>query len=210
MEHWTEYSRFFVSLLVIFDPFAAIPVFLSLTLGYTQEERRRVARIATYAVLIVLGVAALSGETLLGWMGFSLGSFRVGGGIVLLLMALAMLRDERPPAPTAADEGQAASRASVAVVPLAIPLLAGPGAISAVIIGMQRSAAPLHPYLILGCILLASGLLYLMLRLAEPIGRLLGQVGLSILHRVFGLLLAAIAVEIMANGLKQLFPALGG
>jgi len=211
MEHWTEYSRFFVSLLVIFDPFAAIPVFLSLTLGYSPEERKRVARIAAYAVLVVLGVAALSGETLLAWMGFSLGSFRVGGGIVLLLMALAMLKDETPgpPPPSNGGEEKAASRASVAVVPLAIPLLAGPGAISAVIIGMQRSSAPLHPYLIFLCILLATGALYLVLRLAESIGRILGRIGLRILHRVFGLLLAAIAVEIMANGLKQLFPALG-
>ncbi len=213
MEHWTEYSRFLVSLLVIFDPFAAIPVFLTLTGDYSRAERKRVARIAAISVLVALWLTALSGETLLAWMGFSLASFRVGGGLVLLLMAIAMLKDAPDrgvSAATPAEEGdRAANRASVAVVPLAIPMLAGPGAISAVIIGMQRSAEPLHPYLILGCIALASGVLYLVLRLAEPIGRILGRIGLRILHRVLGMLLAAIAVEIMANGLRQLFPGLG-
>lgn len=211
MEHWSEYTRFVIALLVILDPFMALPIFLELTREHTPLERRRVARIATLAVMVVLFIAALSGETLLQWMGTSLGSFRVGGGVVLLLMALAMLRAESDRVrATPSEEVNAAQRASIAVVPIAIPLMAGPGAIGTVIIAMQRSAAPYHPYLILGGILVVGLILWLVLRLAEPIGRALGDIGLNILNRVLGLLLAAIAVEMMANGLKQLFPLLAG
>jgi multiple antibiotic resistance protein len=88
--------------------------------------------------------------------------------------------------------------------------MAGPGAMGTVIIAMQRSDATYHPYLIIGGILIVAFILWLVLRLAEPIGRALGDIGLNILNRVLGLLLAAIAVEMMANGLKQLFPLLGG
>jgi len=211
MEHWSEYSRFIITLMVILDPFMALPVFLELTRGHTPPERRRVARIATLAVVVVLFIAALSGETLLTWMGTSLGSFRIGGGIVLLLMALAMLRAESDRVRTTpSEEVTAAQRASIAVVPIAIPLMAGPGAIGTVIIHMQRSAAPYHSWLILGSIVSVGFVLWLILHLAEPIGRALGDIGLNILNRVLGLLLAAIAVEMMANGLKQLFPLLVG
>ncbi len=210
MEHWTEYSRFFVALLVIIDPFMAVPMLLSFTAHYADDERRRVVRLATLTVGGVLVLSALAGETLLTLMGTSLGSFRVGGGIVLFLMALAMLQAEvgRMRA-TPQEESDAAGRASVAVVPLAIPLLAGPGAISTVIIGMHRSSAPYHALGVLGVIVLVCLVLWVVLRSAQAIGRHLGDIGLNILNRVFGLILAAIAVEVIANGLRQLFPVLG-
>ena len=99
---------------------------------------------------------------------------------------------------------------SVAVVPLAIPLLAGPGAISTVIIQMHRSTELLDPLLVMACIVLVCGVLWVVLRLATPIGNTLGENGLNIINRLFGLILAAIAVEVMANGLRQLFPVLDG
>ena len=149
------------------------------------------------------------GETLLHWLGTSLGSFRVGGGIVLFLMALAMLQAQSDPVrSTPAEAKNAAKKTSIAVVPLAIPLLAGPGAMSTVIIAMHRSSTPYHPWMILAIILLVALILWLVLRLARPIGKLLGEIGLNILNRIFGLILAAIAVEVIANGLKQLFPVL--
>lgn len=211
MEDWTEYTRFFTALLVITDPFIALPIFLGLTEGYTQAERQRVARIAAVTVALVLGVMAVVGEGLLQGLGTSLGSFWVGGGIVLFMMALAMLRAEVDRVRTTpSEERSASSRASIAVVPLAIPLLAGPGAISTVIITMHRSEAPYHVFMVLGVIALVSVILLVVLYLARPIGRLLGDIGLNILNRLFGLILAAIAVEITANGLKQLFPVLAG
>ena len=210
MAHWTEYTRFFIALLVILDPFLAIPILLALTPAYSEADRRRVVRIASLTVAGVLVLMALSGESLLLWMGTSLGSFRVAGGIVLFLMALAMLRAQADPVRTTpAEEQSAAGRTSIAVVPMAIPLLAGPGAISTVIIAMQRSNAPYHPVMVLATITLACLVMWAVLRLARPIGALLGSIGLSILNRLFGLILAAIAVEVIANGLRQLFPALG-
>ncbi|MCB1772499.1 MAG: MarC family protein [Gammaproteobacteria bacterium] len=211
MENWTEYTRLFTALLVIVDPFMGIPILMALTPGYSAQERRRVVTVATLTVAGVLVISAVSGETLLRWMGTSLGSFRVGGGIVLFLMALAMLQAEvgRVRA-TAQETREPASSASIAVVPLAIPLLAGPGAISTVIIGMHRSDAPFHWLGVIGVILLVAIVLWIVLRAAEPIAARLGNTGLNILNRVFGLILAAIAVEVIANGLRQLFPVLAG
>lgn len=210
MEHWTEYTRFTTALLVILDPFIAIPLFLSLTRGQDGRQRMRIAFITSLTVAVVLVVAAVFGDGLLAFMGTSLASFRVGGGIVLLLMALAMLRAETDTLRTNTSEKKSAEEMStIAVVPLAIPMLAGPGAISTVIIQMQRSALPLHPAMVIGCILLVSAVLWVVLSLAMQIGATLGRIGMSIIDRLFGLLLAAIAVEIMANGLRGLFPVLG-
>lgn len=210
MEHWTEYTRFTTALLVILDPFIAVPLFLSLTRDQGPRQRMRIAFITSVTVAVVLVAAAVSGDGLLAFMGTSLSSFRVGGGIVLLLMALAMLRAESDTLRTTYTEKKTAEEmSSIAVVPLAIPMLAGPGAISTVIIQMQRSELPLHPVAVIGCILLVSLVLWLVLSLATQIGATLGRIGMSIIDRLFGLLLAAIAVEIIANGLRGLFPVLG-
>ncbi len=211
MEYWFEYSRFFTALIVILDPFAAIPIYLSLTQGYTLAERAIVAQRAALTVCIVLIASALLGESFLIGLGTSLASFRVAGGIVLLLMALSMLHARMDPSRSTADEAALAeSKQTIAVVPIAIPLLSGPGAISTVIIEMHRGGLDHHVYWIIGIIIVISVLLWLVLRMAAPIGHALGPIGLNILNRLFGLVLAAIAVEIMANGLKQLFPTLAG
>jgi multiple antibiotic resistance protein len=211
MENWTEYTRFVTALIVILDPFMAIPIFMTMTAGYSHQARSRVVRIAVLTVFIVLVVTALTGEALLQLMGTSLGSFRVGGGIVLFLMALAMLQAQVDRVRTTPQEERSAEgQASIAVVPLAIPLLAGPGAMSSVIIAMQRSSEPNHGFMILLCILLVSCIIWLVLSLAETIGTRLGSIGLNILNRLFGLILVAIAVEVISNGLKQLFPVLAG
>ncbi len=211
MEYWSEYSRFFTALLVILDPFAAIPIFLSLTQGYTASDRNRAATVATFTVIAVLVSSAVFGEAMLTILGTSLASFRVGGGIVLLLMALAMLRAQPDQMRTTPAEKIAAeSRASIAVVPIAIPLLAGPGSISTVIIQAHRPGAELHLLWMILVIVLVALILWLVLLLANPIGKLLGPIGINILNRLFGLVLTAIAVEVMSNGLRTLFPALGG
>jgi len=211
MEYWSEYSRFFTALLVILDPFAVIPIFLSLTQGYSPEERSRSVTLAAITVAVVLCLSAMFGETMLTVLGTSLPSFRVGGGIVLLLMALAMLRAQPDQMRTSsAEKAEAEGRENIAIVPIAIPLLAGPGSISTVIIQMHRPGAEYHLFWVIAIILLLSLLLWVVLRLATPIGRALGPIGLNILNRLFGLILTAIAVEIMANGLRGLFPILTG
>lgn len=206
---WQSYSRFLIGLIAILDPFLAVPLFLSFTVNRTLAERRRTARIVTLTVAAVLIVAAISGEAILKIMGGSLASFRVGGGLVLLLMALAMLNARAGDVRQTAEETSAMEQgAGAGVVPLAVPLLAGPGAISTVIVA-SHGGGFLHRMAILGCILAACALLWVILALAAPVGRRLGTTGLNIATRLLGLLLAAFAIESMAIGLRALFPALG-
>jgi MarC family membrane protein len=204
----SEYLRFVVTLTAVVDPFLAVPVFLIVTAARGDDERRALARTVALTVFIVLAVAAFIGETLLELIGASLPAFRVGGGLVLLLMALAMLN--------AQAGGVRQSRAEAAeieggelrgVVPLAIPLLAGPGAISTAIIATE--GGPLvHQLVIVGCIGVVCLVAWLTLRAADRVARRMGTTGLNVATRILGLLLAAMAVQTMAVGLKALFPGL--
>jgi len=209
MEPWFEYSRFTVALLAILDPFAAVPVFISLSAKMTGTAKLRAARVAAVTVLAVLVIAALTGEYLLTILGTSLDAFRVGGGIVLLLMAFSMLNAEVSGVHRTQEEmDEAQEKGGIGVVPIGLPLLAGPGAISTTVIQVQRSEGVLHALIVIGCITIVCLVVWLSLSLAEPIGRRLGLTGLNILNRLLGLLLAAIAVQIMATGLRGLFPGL--
>ena len=207
----TEYTRFVVALATIIDPLAAIPFFLQMTERYTVDERRATARTAGIVVAVVLGVAALTGDTLLRLMGTSLPAFRVGGGIVMLLMAISMLEAQTTPLRQTEEEVIASGdKTGIAVVPLGIPLLAGPGAISAVVIQMDRGAGAVHALLVLGGIALVAATCVVVFWHAQKVGRAIGPIGLNVIVRLFGLILAAIAIETIAAGLKLLFPPLAG
>jgi len=206
---WTEHARFAVALIAIIDPLAATPLFLQLTDGFSATERKKTARVTALAVFGVLAGAALAGEAILGAFGTSLPAFRVGGGVVLLLMAVSMLNAEPDRTRHTPEENLAsATKESVAVVPLGVPLLAGPGAISAVILQMNSGEGPAHGALVLGVIALLAIACWLALRNAERIGQLIGPIGTNVVIRLFGLVLAAIGVEFIAAGLKELFPNL--
>lgn len=207
----TEYTRFVVALAAIIDPLAAIPFFLQMTGSHTALERRRTARTAGIVVAVVLAVAALTGDTLLRMMGTSLPAFRVGGGIIMLLMAISMLgAQETPLRQTREEVAASGDKTGIAVVPLGIPLLAGPGAISAVVIQMDRGTGPVHSLLVLASIVLVALSCTIVFRHAERVGRAIGPIGLNVIVRLFGLVLAAIAIETIAAGLKLLFPPLAG
>ena len=207
----TEYTRFVVALAAIIDPLAAIPFFLQLTEHDSPDERRRIARTTAIVVAVVLCIAASTGDLLLRIMGTSLPAFRVGGGIVMLLMAISMLGAQQTPLRQTREEAAASGdETGVAVVPLGIPLLAGPGAISAVVIQMDRGSGPVHFVLVLAGIVLVAGACWLVFRHAERVGRAIGPIGLNVIVRLFGLILAAIAIETIAAGLKLLFPPLAG
>ena len=202
------YVRFFVTLAAVLDPFLAVPIFLALTAARGAEERAALVRIVVVTVFSVLAVSALVGEQLLMLIGASLPAFRVGGGLVLLLMALAMLNAQAGGVRQSEDEERALRSGELSgVVPLAVPLLAGPGAISTTIIAAQAGGAA-HLGAILGCILLVCALTWTTLRLAGPIGARMGTTGLNIATRLLGLLLAALAIQTMSEGLRQLFPGL--
>lgn len=204
-----EYLRFVVTLTAVLDPFLAIPVFLAVTSPSEPAARLRLASVIALTVFIVLAGAALFGEGLLHVIGASVAAFRVGGGLVLLLMALAMLNAQAGGMrQTRAEAEELASREAAGVVPLAVPLLAGPGAISTSIIAAQSGGAA-HVALLLACIALVAFILWLVLRVAPAAAPRMGTTGLNLVTRLLGLLLAAIAIQTMAEGLRGLFPGLG-
>jgi multiple antibiotic resistance protein len=204
------YLKALIGLLAIVNPLGAVPIFISLTGGYTAAARRRSAAIAAGAMTLILLFAVLAGEAVLGFFGITIASFRVGGGILVLLIAISMLHAKTSAAKQTEDEAaESVERDSIAVVPLAIPLLAGPGAISTVIVYAHRGAA-LDSFLALAAAVATLGVAVFAALLAAPfISERVGRTGINIGTRIMGLILAAIAVEFIAGGLRALFPALG-
>lgn len=206
-----NYLHEFTALFVIVNPIGAIPLFIGYTRGQTASERRIAARTTAIAVAIVLLVSTFFGDHLLQFFGIGLPSFRVGGGILILLMAIAMLNAQQGGARYTAEEGREGEmKDNVAVVPLAIPILAGPGAISTTILYAHEAHSAADMAILAGAALLVAAAVATALHLADPIATRLGRTGINIATRIMGLILAAVAVEFIAEGLLQLFPALGG
>jgi multiple antibiotic resistance protein len=206
----TEYLRFVVTLTAVVDPFLAIPFFLEFTRADNPAQRAKLARVIALTVFVVLACATFFGETLLRLIGASLPAFRVGGGLVLLLMALAMLNAQVGGVRQSQAEAHELQSGEVSgIVPLAFPLLAGPGAISTSIIAVERGGLA-HQFTVIGCIALVCLVSWTVLSRAHAIAERLSVSGLNIATRILGLLLAAMAVQTMAEGLKDLFPGLAG
>jgi len=207
---WTLLLKSGMGLLAILNPLGAVPLFLGLTTGQSRAARMRTARLATFAVVSILVAATWLGQPILDFFGVRIASFRVGGGILLLLMSISMLQARLSGAKQTEEEAaEAEGRDSVGVVPLGIPLLAGPGAISLAIVEAQ-SEGPGVRLALTGMILLIGALIWLILRLSEPIGTVLGKTGINIVTRLMGLLLAAVAIEMIVTGLGALLPGLAG
>lgn len=208
MSGYQEYLRFIVTLTAVLDPFLAVPIFLTVTAARGEKARHRLAGVVTLTVFVVLAGAAIFGEALLRLLGASLPAFQVGGGLVLLLMALAMLNAQAGGMRQSRAEAEELEAGALSgVVPLAVPLLAGPGAIGTTIIAAQAGGLA-HTSALIGCLVLVCFMLWWVLRVADVVGQRMGTTGLNIVTRLLGLLLAAIAVETMAGGLKGLFPGL--
>jgi multiple antibiotic resistance protein len=195
----------------VVDPLAAIPFFLAMTRDDDAAKRRETALRAAVTAGTVLAVFALAGELIFRLLGISMGAFRVAGGVVLLLLALDMIRTQ--PSRTRITEGEVeagAGKEDIAIVPLAMPLLAGPGSIATAIVLMAstRGGPWWHKLPVLGAILVTAAASYLILAGAARTERVLGRTGLSILERAAGLLLVAVAVQFMLDGLAEAMPAL--
>jgi multiple antibiotic resistance protein len=206
--NFQEYLRFLVTLTAVLDPFLAVPIFLTVAASQSVRSRVVLVRLVAITVFTVLSAAALLGETILVLIGASLAAFRVGGGLVLLLMSLAMLNAQIGRVRQTEEEAAELEAGETAgVVPLAVPLLAGPGAIGTTILAAQQGGGA-HLGAILVCIALVSLLTWVVLRAANALGDRLGTTGLNLATRLLGLLLAALAIQTMAEGLKVLFPGL--
>jgi len=209
MEQISIYMKFFIGLLAIVNPVGSIPIFLDACKDMNEKERNNTGKMVFITVLLVLLIVLVSGEFILRFFGITINSFRVAGGILLFSMALSMLHARVSSTKQTAEEAQdLENKDSVAIVPLGVPLLAGPGAISTVILYSQQHHKFID-YLILGGIIFAVSLIaWLCLRISIRVRELMGQTGINIITRIMGLIMAAIGVEIIATGLKGLFPNL--
>lgn len=205
----TDILKIFLAFLVLINPFAALSYFVNATAQHTRRERRNTARITSLSVFIIICVAAVAGGKVLSVLGISIGSFRVAGGILVFLIALSMMSgNDNPAKPSADGVSPPGTKNAFAVVPLAMPMTIGPGGISTVIIYSSHADTAYGLAAIIAAGFLISLICYFSLEAATKVSRLLGETGMKITNRVMGLLLAAVAVEIIVAGLKTLFPQL--
>ena len=195
------------SIFFLVDPFAAIPTFLAITESADPARRKRMARKACITCFIVLTSFALGGQLIFRMFGITLPAFEVAGGLILLLIGLDMLEAKRSPTQEAhGDTEEAAAKEDAGIVPLGIPMLAGPGAISSVMVLVGQVPAILHWEMgaILGSITLTCLISYWVLAGAGRVRQVMGETGIRILVRIMGLLLVALAMQFFVNGLTDL------
>ncbi len=202
-----------VTLLAIVNPLAIVPFFIHYTQGFSSAQRRRTIVTASVSAFFVIATCALLGLQILEFFSISLASFQVGGGMLLLISAMNMLNAQPAEAKTHTHEMEdgaekAARGASIAVVPLTIPLLTGPASMSTVVIYAEKAKNVFQLGTLVGYGVVIGLATALCFSLAEPIARVLGKTGINVMTRLMGLILAALAVEVMADGLGKLFPIL--
>jgi len=203
-----------VTLLAVVNPLAIVPFFIHYTQGFSRAQRRRTVVVASFSAFVVIAASALVGLQMLEFFGISLASFQVGGGMLLLISSMNMLNAqpaEAKPTTNEFEDGaqKAAMGASIAVVPLTIPLLTGPATMSTVVIYAEKAQNVLQLSMLVGYGVVIGLATAICFTLADPIARVLGKTGINVMTRLMGLILAALAVEVMALGLVKLFPGLG-
>ena len=205
MLSFNEYAKLFISLFAVLDPVGIIPIIIAFTMDLSPQKRVWVGRIASVSVCGILLTSLLLGKLLLEFFGISLYSFRTAGGLILLMMSVKMLVSTGHNVSTDPDDD---SGSSIAVVPLSTPLLAGPGAISTVILDAQKGHGVLHYTMMVLVIVLLSISIWLTFLAAPWVQRRMGKTGINVFSRLMGMILAAIAVEFIAGGMRGLFPGL--
>jgi multiple antibiotic resistance protein len=200
-----------IALLAIVNPIGVVPFFIHFTRNLNRAQRRRTMQVSAFSAFVVIAVSALAGLKIIGFFGISIASFQVGGGTLLLISSLQMLNAqpaESKPGDVSDGDAKVDAGASIAVVPLTIPLLTGPATISTMVIYAQRTRHWWELAVLVGYGVVVGVSVYLAFAASGRITRMLGHTGINIMTRLMGLILAALAVEIMAEGLTQLFPVL--
>ena len=200
-----------IALLAIVNPIGVLPFFIHFTQGFSAAQRRRTIQVSAFTAFTVVAVSALAGIRIIEFFGISIASFQVGGGTLLLISALQML-NARPAESTPDDfregEQKADAGASIAVVPLTIPLLTGPATISTMVIYAERTRHWWELAVLVGYGIVVGVATFAVFSASGRLARWIGSTGINVMTRLMGLILAAIAVEIMADGLTKLFPVL--
>ena len=195
----------------VIDPLANVPIFLTITSGDSIDQRRKTARRAAFAAWIILSTFAVAGGLIFQAFGISLGAFKIAGGIMLLLMSIDMMRAQPSATRTTPEEqAESAARDDIAIFPLATPMLAGPGAIATVMVLMSRAAwRPIATTAVFIAVTVTCTASWLLMRYAASAERLLPKTVLRAFERVMGLLLAAVGIEFIAGGVRDLISVTG-
>jgi multiple antibiotic resistance protein len=193
----------------VVDPIAVVPIFLGMTRGDSEEKKRAMAKRASITAFAILTSFALAGTFVFHILGVTLSAFKVAGGILLLLTSVEMLTGQKTRTRTTKEEEQEGEeKEDVAIFPLAIPLLAGPGSIATVTALMARAGSALYAVPVVICIGITCLVSYLMLRAAVRIAKVMGVTGMTVLNRVVGLIIGALAVQFIFDGVSDAFPRL--
>ena len=194
------YITAFVTLFVVIDPIGLTPIFIALTPGQNAQERRRIGIRALVIAAILLTLFGLAGEAILKGIGISLPAFRIAGGLLLFLTALDMLFERRTE--RREEQGQPETAHDPSVFPLAMPLLAGPGALATMILLVGQQSGWAHLVMIHLVMLAVLGIAMALFLIATPLARALGRTGIMVVTRLLGMLLAALSVQFVIDGLK--------
>jgi len=200
-----------IALLAIVNPIGVIPFFIAFTQNFSAAQRRQTISVASFSAFMVIAVSAVAGLKIIEFFGISLASFQVGGGTLLLISSLQMLNAQPAEAkPGDVDDGtqKVDAGASIAVVPLTIPLLTGPATISTIVIYAEKTRALWELAVLVGYGVVIGIVTFIAFTASGRIARVLGRTGINVMTRLMGLILAAMAVELLADGLIKLFPVL--
>ncbi len=198
--------KVFISVFTIMGPFTVLPVFITMTDGMSQSQRNHVARKAMLVSSAILIMATVAGEEIFYWLGISISSFRIAGGILVLLMGINMLHAKRSSVrATDSELEEAKVREDIYVFPLGTPLIAGPGAISTVVLFSTGHRNFTTIFTVVASVLVSAIIFYFMLRYSRYIYKVLGETGNNIIMRLMGLVLSAMAVEFIISGIKDSF-----
>jgi len=206
LSNWSEYSKLLIGLFAITTPLSTLPVYLGLTAKCSSARKKSVAMVAVVTFAITLIIFTYFGQAILNIFGISLAAFRIAGGILLLLTALDMLRSND--GAQSVEDATESKSAMIGIVPIAIPLLSGPGAISTIIIYANAHDSIEHSILVSLVIATVALLVYLIFRVAMAMGPLLGDTATTVMNRVMGLIVASIAIEFILHGIADHFPQL--
>jgi len=201
-----------IALLAIVNPIGVVPFFIHFTQSLNADQRKRTIRVSSFTAFIVIAVSAIAGLKIIEFFGISLASFQVGGGCLLLISSIQML-NAQPAEGRKEDVSEGESKvdagSSIAVVPLTIPLLTGPATISTMVIYADKTRHWWQIGVLVGYGVVVAVATFLVFSASGRIARVLGKTGINIMTRLMGLILAALAVELLADGLTKLFPILG-
>lgn len=194
----------FTSYMTLINPFGVLPVFLGVTADLDRAHRDKTAKTATLVALLIMLVFAFSGQVLFQFFGISIGAFKVAGGIMFLLMGMDMLQARLSRIKVGPEEVKSYVK-DVAISPLAIPVLSGPGALTNSIILMQEATTVEMKIIMVGALTLVMGLTCVMLLFASKLIKFIGETGMNVMMRLMGMIIMVIAVEFFCSGIKEIF-----